>query len=79
MLIYGIPNFKLEKHVVLKIKYLADSGIEFVNNFEVGKDKSFKELKDKHDAILIATGMYKAREIELPGSDLEIFFLLWIF
>ena len=41
-----------------------------MNNFEVGKDKSLKELKEKHDAILIATGVYKAREIELPGSDL---------
>ena len=71
LLIYGIPNFKLEKHVVLRrIKYLTDSGIEFVNNFEVGKDKSFQELKEKHDAILIATGVYKAREIDLPGSDL---------
>ena len=70
-MIYGIPNFKLEKHVVLRrIKYLKDSGIKFVNNFEVGKDKSFKELKEKHDAILIATGVYKAREIDLPGSNL---------
>ena len=75
LLIYGIPNFKLEKHVVLRrIKYLKDSGIKFVNNFEVGKDKSFKELKEKHDAILIATGVYKAREINLPGSDLANIF-----
>ena len=75
LLIYGIPNFKLEKHVVLRrIKYLKDSGIEFVNNFEVGKDKSFQELKEKHDAILIATGVYKAREIDYPGSDLENIF-----
>ena len=71
LLIYGIPNFKLEKRVVIRrIKHLQDSGIEFVNNFEVGKDKSLKELKEKHDAILIATGVYKAREIEIPGSDL---------
>ena len=71
LLIYGIPNFKLEKHVVLRrIKYLKDSGIEFVNNFEVGRDKSFQELKEKHDAILIATGVYKAREIDHPGSNL---------
>ena len=71
LMIYGIPNFKLEKHVVLRrIKYLKDSGIKFVNNFEVGKDKSFQELKNTHDAILIATGVYKAREIDLPGSDL---------
>ena len=75
LLIYGIPNFKLEKHVVLRrIKHLKDSGIEFINNFEVGKDKSFQELKNKHDAILIATGVYKAREIDHPGRDLKNIF-----
>ena len=71
LLIYGIPNFKLEKFVVeRRTKLLKDTGIKFVQNFEVGKDKSLYELKDKHDAILIATGVYKAREIEIPGSDL---------
>ena len=71
LLIYGIPNFKLEKNVVLRrIKYLKDCGIEFINNFEVGRSNSFKELKEKHDAILIATGVYKPREIELEGSNL---------
>ena len=71
LLIYGIPNFKLEKHVVQRrTKLLEDSGIKFINNFEVGKNASLKELKNKHDALLIATGVYKAREIEIPGSDL---------
>ena len=75
LLIYGIPNFKLEKHVVLRrIKYLKDSGINFVNNFEVGKDETFQELKEKHDAILIATGVYKAREIDIPGHNLKNIF-----
>ncbi len=75
LLIYGIPNFKLEKHVVLRrIKYLKESGIEFINNFEVGKDKSLKELKEKHDVILIATGVYKPREIKLKGSNLKNIF-----
>jgi len=75
LLIYGIPNFKLEKNVVLRrIKYLKECGIEFINNFEVGKDKSFNQLKKKHDAILIATGVYKPREIELEGSNLENIF-----
>jgi len=75
LLIYGIPNFKLEKNVVLRrINYLKECGIEFINNFEVGKSKSFKELKKKHDAILIATGVYKPREIELVGSNLENIF-----
>jgi len=72
LLIYGIPNFKLEKDIVLRrIKYLEDSKIKIINNFEVGKNATLKELKAKHDAILIATGVYKSREIEIPGSNLK--------
>ena len=64
LLIYGIPNFKLEKFVVeRRTKLLKESGIKFELNFEVGRDKSLYELKDKHDAILIATGVYKARTV----------------
>ena len=75
LLIYGIPNFKLEKNIVeRRTKLLKDSGINFVLNFEVGKNKSLYELKKKHDAILIATGVYKAREIEVPGSNLKNIF-----
>jgi len=75
LLIYGIPNFKLEKHVVQRrTKLLKDGGIEFVQNFEVGKDATLDQLRKKHDAILIATGVYKPREIELPGNDLENIF-----
>ena len=71
LLIYGIPNFKLEKFVVeRRTKLLEDGGIKFIKNFEVGKDSSLDQLRKKHDAILIATGVYKAREIDLPGSDL---------
>jgi glutamate synthase (NADPH/NADH) small chain len=72
LLIYGIPNFKLEKSSVQRrAKLYQDSGIKFVQNFEVGKDCSLDELKDKHDAILIATGVYKAREINVPGKNLK--------
>ena len=75
LLIYGIPNFKLEKHVVTRRTGLLEKGgIKFVHNFEVGKDASLKELRKKHNAILIATGVYKAREIDLPGSDLANIF-----
>ena len=75
LLIYGIPNFKLEKHVVeRRTKLLRDGGIEFVQNFEVGKDASLEQLRKKHDAILIATGVYKPREINLPGNDLDNIF-----
>ena len=75
LLIYGIPNFKLEKYVVeRRTKILEESGIKFVQNFEVGKDSSLNQLREKHDAMLIATGVYKPREIEISGSDLENIF-----
>ncbi|MDC1185644.1 NAD(P)-dependent oxidoreductase [Candidatus Pelagibacter ubique] len=71
LMIYGIPNFKLEKFVVeRRTKLLEDGGIKFVQNFEVGKDATLEQLRKKHDALLIATGVYKAREIDLPGKDL---------
>ena len=75
LLIYGIPNFKLEKHVVeRRIKLLKDGGIKFIHNFEVGKDSSLNQLREKHEAILIATGVYKAREVMIPGNDLNNIF-----
>ena len=75
LLIYGIPNFKLEKFVVeRRTKLLKESGINFVQNFDAGKDKTLHELKDEHDAILVATGVYKAREIDIPGHALQNIF-----
>ena len=75
LLIYGIPNFKLEKYVVeRRTKLLKKSGIKFVQNFEVGKNKTLDELRNLHDSILIATGVYKAREIEIPGVNLNNIF-----
>ena len=75
LLIYGIPNFKLEKFIVeRRTKLLKDGGIKFIQNFEVGKNESLKELKLKHDALLIATGVYKPREIDIPGSNLKNIF-----
>ena len=75
LLIYGIPNFKLEKFVVeRRTDLLKESGINFELNFEVGKDLTLDQLRKKHDALLIATGVYKAREINIPGSDLDNIF-----
>jgi len=75
LLIYGIPNFKLEKSSVQRrTKLYQDSGIRFIQNFEVGKDSTLEELKEKHDAVLIATGVYKAREIDIPGKGLKNIF-----
>ena len=75
LLIYGIPNFKLEKFVVeRRTKLLKDGGIKFIQNIEIGREKSLQELKEKHDAILIATGVYKPREVNLPGNNLNNIF-----
>ena len=75
LLIYGIPNFKLEKFVVeRRTNLLKESGIKFRQNIEVGKDILFDELKQKHDALLIATGVYKPREVNLIGNDLKNIF-----
>ena len=75
LLIYGIPNFKLEKFVVeRRTKLLKESGIKFVQNFEVGKNDTLYGLKKKHDAVLIATGVYKAREIDIEGHNLKNIF-----
>ncbi|HTM80310.1 NAD(P)-dependent oxidoreductase [Asticcacaulis sp.] len=68
LLVYGIPSFKLEKHVVARrTDRLADSGVEYVLNCDIGNDVSFDDLREKHDAILIATGVYKGRALSVPG------------
>ena len=72
LLTYGIPGFKLEKEVVMRrIDRLAQSGILFHQNFEVGRDASLDDLRAKHDAVLIATGVYEARDIKAPGIGLD--------
>jgi len=71
LMIYGIPNFKLEKAVVLRRweQYEA-GGIQFHLNVAVGKDITLAELRERHDAVFIGTGVYKARDIECVGSGL---------
>ncbi|MGN6269958.1 MAG: NAD(P)-dependent oxidoreductase [Sphingomonas sp.] len=68
LLTYGIPSFKLEKHVIdRRVERLREGGIVFHSNFEVGRDATLDELRNRHDAILIATGVYKPRSIMAPG------------
>ena len=70
LLIYGIPNFKLEKDIVIRrTERLKESGIKFELNCDIGKDVTFNEIKNKHDAVLVATGVYKFREINLNTSN----------
>ncbi|HZH25854.1 MAG TPA: NAD(P)-dependent oxidoreductase [Azospirillaceae bacterium] len=69
LLMYGIPGFKLEKPVVQRrATLLAEGGVRFHLGVEVGRDVSLAELRARHGAVLIATGVYKARDLEAPGS-----------
>ncbi|MGY6634039.1 MAG: NAD(P)-dependent oxidoreductase [Alkalilacustris sp.] len=68
LMTYGIPGFKLEKPVVMRrIAQLEQGGVRLVLNCEVGRDLSFEEIRARHDAVLIATGVYKSRALEAPG------------
>ncbi|WP_299400196.1 NAD(P)-dependent oxidoreductase [Pelagibius sp.] len=72
LMIYGIPNFKLEKEVVEKRSdLLTRGGVQFHLNSDVGGALGFAELRERHDAVLIATGVYKARDIKVPGVGLD--------
>ena len=71
LLIYGIPNFKLEKDIVLRrAELLAGQGVRFHLGVEVGRDLKLAELRRRHPAVLIATGVYRARDLAAPGSVL---------
>ncbi|TNE63464.1 MAG: NAD(P)-dependent oxidoreductase [Alphaproteobacteria bacterium] len=72
LLIYGIPGFKLEKDVVgRRTGRLEQSGITFHLDFEVGREAELGELREKHDALLIATGVYRARGLKVPGVGMK--------
>ena len=69
LLVYGIPNFKLDKHVVTRrVARLEEAGVNFTLNFEVGRDATLEELHFEHDAVYIAAGAYAARALTCPGG-----------
>ena len=76
LLMYGIPNMKLEKWVIdRRVKILQDEGIEFVFNADVGNTVSAEELKARYDAVVLCCGAKQARDIQAPGRDAQgIFF-----
>ncbi|SHI84893.1 glutamate synthase (NADPH) small subunit [Palleronia salina] len=72
LMTYGIPGFKLEKDVVMKrIAQLEEGGVDFKLNTDVGTDITFAEIRDSFDAVLIATGVYKTRDLQAPGVGAE--------
>lgn len=72
LLMYGIPNVKLEKGIVQRrVDVMAESGIEFVTNTEVGVDLSADELSAAFDAIVLCTGATQPRDLPVPGRELD--------
>src|SRR6056297_1781467 len=72
LMAYGIPGFKLEKDVVMRrMEQLEKGGVEFLMNCNVGEEISFEEIRNKHNAVLIATGVYKSRDLQGPGSGAQ--------
>jgi len=73
LLVYGIPGFKLEKSLVRRrVALLEEAGVVMHRSTDIGAGGAvtFKELRRRHDAVLIATGVYKARELKVPGVGL---------
>ena len=72
LLTYGIPGFKLDKTVVMRrIDWLERSGVVFRCETALGQDVTLGELRKRYDAVLIATGAYRARRLEVPGATLK--------
>lgn len=72
LLRYGIPEFKLEKSVLdLRLDQLGAEGVQFRSGIDVGKDVTVEVLRAEFDAVCIATGAGAARDLEVPGRELE--------
>jgi glutamate synthase (NADPH) small chain len=71
LLRYGIPEFKMEKHHIdRRVAQMRDEGTEFVTSCDVGVDLAADELRSAHDAVLLACGALRGRELPIPGREL---------
>lgn len=72
LLMYGIPNMKLEKWIVQRrVDLLAEEGVRFIVNTEIGKDILAGQLLDENDAVVLCTGATRPRDLPIPGRDLK--------
>lgn len=72
LLTYGIPNMKLDKSIVKRrVDLMAEEGVEFVTNTEIGTDIPAPKLKKKHDALILAGGATNPRDLSIEGRDLN--------
>lgn len=72
LLMYGIPNMKLEKHIIeRKLAVMREEGVTFVTNANVGAGLSAEELRSQYDSIILACGASQPRDIRVPGRETE--------
>ena len=72
LLMYGIPNMKLEKHIIeRRVELMKAEGVEFVTDANVGENVSAEEIKEKYDAVILACGSSNPRDIKAEGRDAE--------
>jgi formate dehydrogenase beta subunit len=72
MLMYGIPEYRLPRRVIqAEIDVILALGVKAVTNCCVGRDISFPELRNRHDAVVIAAGAKRSRKLPIPGADAE--------
>jgi NADPH-dependent glutamate synthase beta subunit-like oxidoreductase len=72
LLMYGIPNMKLEKETVdRRVNLLREEGIEFVTNADIGNNVDINELRSNHDALALCMGATKPRDLPVPGRELK--------
>lgn len=72
LLMYGIPDFKLEKRAVeRRVQQMKAEGVEFVTGCHVGRDIHADELRAKHDAVVLTLGSTKPRDLPIPGRELK--------
>jgi glutamate synthase (NADPH/NADH) small chain len=70
LLMYGIPNMKLEKHIIdRKVNLMKEEGVTFITGADVGKDIKVSQLKKEYDSIILACGASKPRDIKAPGRE----------
>ena len=72
VLVYGIPSFKLEKHVVMrKIRDLEEAGVTFITNTRIGEAITLDDLQEEYDAVFLGTGAGVEARMDIPGEDLQ--------
>ena len=72
LLMYGIPNMKLEKETVdRRVNLLREEGIEFVTNANIGHNVDIEELRSNNDALVLCMGATKPRDLPVPGRELK--------